>query len=190
MSLAKFPLSVGILYRGHAAVRVMAQGIDLRCPNCNSPDLKKVSLAFQEGLSRVKTRNRLFGLVFGHSGPGLLVGGAAGRGVQQTELSRTLKPPVKWSYLKLALRSVLVTFVVFGAYILFVAASTPPVSTLPMKLYVFLAPVVFLALVFAFWQHNHTTFPREYAQWNRSFICQRCGALSLHDIPPSSIPRS
>jgi hypothetical protein len=182
MSAAKFPLSAGILYRGDPAALSTRNGMDLRCPSCNGADLKKVSLAYQEGRLRVKTRNRLLGLVFGHSGPGLLIGGAAGRGAQQTELSRALKPPVKWSYLKLALRSVLVTFVAFGAYILFVAASTPPVSTLPMKLYVFLAPVVFLALVFAFWQHNHTTFPREYAQWNRSFICQRCGTISAHDL--------
>jgi hypothetical protein len=190
MSLAKFPLSAGIPYRRDPAALLKRQGMDLRCPSCNGADLKKVCLAYQEGLSRVKTRNRLLGLVFGHSGPGVLVGGAAGRGVQQTELSRTLKPPVKWSYLKLALRSVLVTFVAFGAYIVFVASSTPPVSTLPMKLYVFLAPVVFLVLVFSFWQHNHSTFPREYAQWDRSFICQRCGTVSLHDIPPSSISRS
>jgi hypothetical protein len=164
--------------------------MDLHCHHCNSPDLKKVSLAFQEGLSGVKTGNRLVGLAFGHSGPGLLVGAATGRSIQQTELSRTLKPPVKWSYLRLAVRTVLVTFVVFGAYILFVVASTPPVSTLPMKLYVFLAPLVILVLVFSFWQHNHSTFPREYAQWNQSFICQRCGTVSLHDIPPSSISRS
>jgi hypothetical protein len=190
MSLAKFPLSAGISYRGDPVALLKRQGMDLRCPSCNGADLKKVSLAFQEGMSRVKTSHRLLGLVFGHSCPGLLIGGAAGRGLQQTELSRTLKPPVKWSYLKLTLRSVFVTFVAFGGYVLFVAASTPPVSTLPMKLYVFLAPVVFVALAFSFWLHNHTTFPREYAQWNRSFICQRCGTVSLHDIPPSSIPRS
>jgi len=180
MSLAKFPLSAGILYRGDPAPRLKRQGMDLQCPTCDCADLKMASLAYQEGLTRVKTRNRLLGLVFGHSGPGILVGGAAGRGIQQTELSRTLKPPVKWSYIKLTLRSVLVTFVAFCAYIVFVASSTPPVSTLPMKLYVFLAPLVFLVLVFSFWQHNHSTFPREYAQWNRSFICQRCGTVSQH----------
>lgn len=190
MSLAKFPMSAGIPYRGDLAPLLKRQGMDLRCPSCDRADLKKVSLAFQEGLSHVKTRNRLLGLVFGNSGPGLLIGGAAGRGVQQTELSRTLKPPVKWSYLKLALRSLLVTFVAFAAYILFVAASTPPVSTLPMKLYVFLAPVVFLMLVFSIWQHNHTTFPREYAQWDRSFICQRCGTVSFHDVALNSRAQS
>ena len=26
-------------------------------------------------------------------------------------------------------------------------------------------------------QQNHTTFPREYAGWDRSILCQRCGAV-------------
>ena len=161
--------------------------VELRCPQCNSSDLKKVSLAYQEGLSRVKTRSRLLGFVFGEGGPDLMVGRATTRGVQQTELSRTLKPPAKWSYLRLIFRSIIFTFVALGAYIVFVASSTPPVSTLPLKLYVFLAPVVFLVIAFAAWRHNHLVYPLEYAEWDRSFLCQRCGAPSLHDIPHNSL---
>ena len=161
--------------------------VELRCPQCNSSDLKKVSLAYQEGLSRVKTRSRLLGFVFGEGGPGLLVGGAATRGIQQTELSRTLKPPAKRSYLRLIFRSMIVTIVALGAYIVFVASNTPPVTTLPLKLYVFLAPVVFLVIAFAAWRHNHLVHPLEYAKWDRSFLCQRCGAPSVHDIPHDSL---
>jgi hypothetical protein len=84
----------------------------------------------------------------------------------------------------------IITLVALGAYIVFVASSHPPISTLPMKKYVFLAPVVFFVLVFLFWQYNHTTFPRKYAQWNRSFICQRCGEVSLHDVPHNFPPQS
>lgn len=157
--------------------------MDLRCPDCNSTDLKRLSLLYQEGLSRVRTRSRLLALVFGEGGPDLAVGRAATRGIQQTELSRTHKPPVKWSYRRLIFRAMALTFVALAAYIVFVASGTPPVSTLPLKLYVFLAPVVFLVLAFAVWRHNHLRFPREYAQWNRSFICQRCGAVSQHEVP-------
>jgi hypothetical protein len=156
--------------------------MELRCPDCNSTDLKKLSLVYQEGLSRVKTRSRLLALVFGEGGPDLVVGGAAIHGVQQTELSRTRKPPVKWSYRRLIFRAMALTFVALGAYIVFVASGTPPVSTLPLKLYVFVAPVVFLGLVFIVWRHNHLRFPKEYARWERAFICQRCGAVSQHNL--------
>jgi hypothetical protein len=156
--------------------------MDLRCPDCNSTDLKRLSLAYQEGLSRVKTRSRLLALVFGEGGAELVVGQAATHGIQQTDLSGTRKPPVKWSYRRLIFRAMALTFVALGAYIVFVASGTPPVSTLPLKLYVFLAPVVFLVLAFAVWRHNHLTFPREYARWDRSFLCQRCGAVSQHNL--------
>ena len=45
-------LSCRLLPRPH-------EHMELQCPNCKSVDLKKVSLAYQEGLNRVSTRTRL-----------------------------------------------------------------------------------------------------------------------------------
>jgi hypothetical protein len=156
--------------------------MDLHCPHCTSSDLKKMSLAYQEGIHLVKTRTGLLGLVLGEGGPGLAVGRAVTRGIQQTELSKALSPPRKWSYLKLILRSMVVTACALGAYVVFVASSTPPVSTLPLKLYVFLAPVIFALVALAVWRHNRLVYPLRYAKWDRSFLCQRCGTVSLHGI--------
>lgn len=186
MSLAKFAPSAGILYRESPAVQLPSIGMDLRCPNCNSADLKKVSFACQEGLSHVDTRTRLRAFLFGNNGPNLIVGRVVTQGVHWTQLSKGLTPPRKWSYVRLILGSLIVTLTALFAYVVFVASSHPPVSTLPLKMYVFLAPVIFLVLVFLFWRHNQLTFPQEYARWDRSFICQRCGAVSLHDVPRSS----
>jgi hypothetical protein len=190
MSLAKFAPSAGILYRGNLAVRLPSLGMELRCPDCNSANLKKVSLAYQEGVRHVDTRTRLRAFLLGSDGPNLIVGGAATQGVHWTQLSKVLSPPRKWSYVRLILGSLIVTLAALFAYIVFVASSPPPVSTLPMKMYVCLAPVVFLVLVFLFWRHNQLRFPQEFARWDRSFICQRCGAVSLHDVPRSSPARS
>jgi hypothetical protein len=160
----------------------------LRCPDCNSADMKKVSLAWQEGQFHVNTRTRLRAFLFGNDGPSLIVGRAVTQGVHWTQLSKLLSPPRKWSYVRLNFWATIITFIALGGYIVFVASSPPPVSTVPMKIYAFLAPVVLLILVFVFWRHNHVKFPQEYAQWNRSFICQRCGVVSLHDVPRSSLP--
>ena len=157
--------------------------MDLQCPRCKSGDLKRISLAYREGLYRVNTRTRLRGFLFGEGGPEIVAGRATTCGTEQTELSKNLSPPRKRSYGRLILWSTIITFIAFAAYIVFVASSHPPVSTLPLKIYVFTAPVVFLLLFCSFWRHNRTVFPMKYAQWNRSFICQRCGALSLHDTP-------
>jgi len=39
------------------------------------------------------------------------------------------------------------------------------------------APCFFVVLVLVTRSHNHRTFPREYAEWDRSILCQRCGAV-------------
>ena len=157
--------------------------MDLRCPDCNSADLNRVSLAYQESVRHVDTRTRLRAFLFGSDGPSLIVGKAVTQGVHWTQLSNVLSPPRKWSYAKLVLGTLVVTVAALFAYVIFVSSSPPPVTTLPMKMYVFVAPVVFLVLAFAVWWHNHLRFPREYARWNRSFICQRCGAVSQHEVP-------
>lgn len=189
MSLAKLAFPAGILYRGSTALRLPRLGMDLRCPDCNSADLKKVSLAYQENVRHVDTRTRLRAFLFGSDGPNLIVGRAVTQGVHWTQLSKLLSPPRKRSYVRLILGSLVVTVAALFAYVVFVASSPPPVSTLPLKMYVFLAPVIFLVLVFLLWRHNHLRFPLEYARWNRSFICQRCGAVSPHDVPLSSPAR-
>jgi hypothetical protein len=157
--------------------------MDLRCPDCNSAELKRLSLAYRESVRHVDTRTRLRAFLFGRDGPNLIVGGAATQGVQWTQLSNVISPPRKWSYVRLILESFVVTLAALFAYVVFVASSPPPVTTLPLKMYVFLAPVVFLVLAFAVWRHNRLRFPQEYAGWNRSFICQRCGAVSQHEVP-------
>ena len=67
--------------------------MDLRCPKCNSADLKKFSLAYQEGLFQVDSRTRLSGVLVGEGGPDVVVGRATTRGIQQTALSKHLSPP-------------------------------------------------------------------------------------------------
>jgi hypothetical protein len=156
--------------------------VELQCQKCGSTDLKKVSLVYQDGLSQVKTATRLGGFVLGLNGPGLFVGRAKTRGVQQTDLSTALNPPSKWSYIRLAGWAFAVSCASLLVYIVFASASAPPVSTLPVKLYVFLAPVAFVLLAALFWRHNHLVYPRQYAEWNCSFLCQRCGSVTTQDI--------
>jgi len=161
--------------------------MDLRCPKCSSTDLKKVSLAYREGLFHVDTRTRMLGLLFASGGPDVLVGRATTRGVQQTALSKSLVPPAKWSYLKLILWSAAISFFSLVAYVRVVMTSAPPVSSLPVKIYFVVGPLVFLFLFVSIWRHNHSGYPRQYAQWNQSFICTRCGAVSSHELPSDSL---
>ena len=181
-SPAKSALYAGILYRGNPPALYARPAVELQCQKCGSIDLKKVSVIYQDGLSQVKSRSRLVGLLFGGSGPVIVTGTSVKHGILQSELSKSLNPPVTWSYAKLVAGSLALTCFALFAYVIFVSASAPPVSTLPVKLYVFMAPFAFVVLTALFWRHNHLVYPRQYAAWDRSFLCQRCGSIDSHDV--------
>ena len=154
--------------------------MDLRCPKCNSTDLKKVSLAYQEGLFQTEARSRLRAVAVGGGGPDLVVGRATTRGTQQSALSKKLVPPVKWSYLKVIGWSVLV-FACVGwlvFYVNTVTTNATTVSSSPLAFFTLISTAIFALLLFLVSRHNQSTYRRRLAEWDRSFICSRCGAVS------------
>jgi hypothetical protein len=152
--------------------------MELRCPNCGNLDLKKISLAYEAGRHRVDTRTRLRGFLFGSDGPNVIVGRAVMHGVHETQLSKRLRPPMKWSYLKLGGWSVFVAFPALIAYVHSVMSTSKTASSAPLTIFAVVFSCMFASLVGVVWRHNHAVYPREYAQWNRSFLCQRCGGVS------------
>ena len=160
--------------------------MDLRCPNCNSTNLKSLSVAFQEGRSSVNASSRLRGVVVGEGGPDIVIGRATTRGLQQSELSKKLSPPKKWSYGKLILWSVGISFVALVVFVRSVMSHPGPASSFPVTLYAVIFPVVLVVLLVVIWRHNHSTYSRDYAEWSRSFVCERCGTVSQHDLAHAS----
>lgn len=157
--------------------------MELLCPNCKSTDLKKVSLAYQEGIQRVNMRTRLRAVVVGSDGPDLVVGRATTKGTQQTEISKELTPPKKWSYLKLIGRAILgflsVGWIVF--YVNTITKHSSSVSSVPLAIYGLVSAGLFAVVFCLYWSHNHSIYPRQYAQWNQSFICLKCGGVTQHN---------
>jgi hypothetical protein len=160
--------------------------MDLRCPKCNSSALKSVSLAFQEGRFSVNARSRLRGVVVGDGGPDVVVGTATTRGVQQSDLSKKISPPTKWSYRKIVLWSAVISFIALVIYVRSVMSHPGPASSLPVTLYAVVFPIVLAAILVVTWRHNHSTYSREYAERTRSFVCERCGTVSRHDVGRAS----
>jgi hypothetical protein len=61
--------------------------MDVPCPKCNSTDLKKVSLAYEEGLYRSDKRAQFRGVLIGSGGPVVLVGTSTTKGTRQRGLT-------------------------------------------------------------------------------------------------------
>jgi hypothetical protein len=130
--------------------------MDLRCPKCNSTDLKKISLAYEEGLFRSEGRTRLRAVAVGTGGPDLVVGRATTRGTEKSALSKKLTPPAKWSYLKVigwsALVFLCVGWLVF--YVNTVTTNATTVSSDPLTLFAVISAAVFVFLLFLVWKRN------------------------------------
>src|SRR5271157_1056035 len=103
--------------------------MELRCPKCNSTDLKKVSLAYEEGLYRTDARTRLSAALVGGDGPDLVVGRATTHATHRSALSKQLSPPAKWSYLKVGSWSVL-AFLCIGWLVFYINTVMTNSSTL------------------------------------------------------------
>jgi hypothetical protein len=151
--------------------------MDLRCPNCNSSELKRVPLAYEEGRSRLAARIRLRGMVFGDDA-NVIVGRAVTSGMSETELAKTLRPPKKWSYGRVLLGAVLVALASLIFYVHVVMESTSKTSSMPIVLLGIIELGLFFVLLFLTWRQNYLIYPRQYERWNRSFVCQRCGAVN------------
>jgi len=175
----------GMLFAiGHAEVIHM----ELRCPQCNSTDLKKLSLAYQEGISHVNARTRLHGVVVGSNGPDLVVGSGTTKGIQQTAISRMVAPPRKWSYKRLLGWSLL-AFLAVGWIVFYantVVTNSQTVSSVPLTVYTVLAVCAFAGAFARFWRHNHSAYPREFTRWERSYLCGRCGTVSEQSVSGSA----
>src|SRR5438105_3371809 len=142
--------------------------MDLRCPKCNSTDVKKVSLAYDEGIYKTEARTRLTAAVVGGSGPDLIVGRSITRASNQSALSKQLSPPVKWSYVKVVFRSVLVFlsvgWIVF--YVNTVATKSSNVWSLPLTFFTLVSATGFALLLFLVWMYNHFTYQKQFGEWD------------------------
>jgi hypothetical protein len=56
--------------------------------------------------------------------------------------------------------------------------SLSTVQSLPLTAFDMISAVIFVVLLFSVREHNHSIYEDQYAEWDRPFICQRCGAIS------------
>lgn len=136
------------------------------CPNCNSTDLKKISLIYTAGM--YESRGRMRGLFLGSS-DGWLYGRY--RGTNQSHLSKIVGPPGKFPYIAPTILWIL------GFFVVMAFAGRGRLSTLMAivsMVYLFLLPAYLLGALFS----NLFLRAKKLRTWERKFMCQRCGNTS------------
>ena len=135
------------------------------CPKCHSSDLKNVSLIYAAGM--YESRGGISGIFLGNT-HGLLFGRY--RGTSQSCVSAMVGPPRKLAY------ATPVILWLLGFFPLMAFVGRGKLSWLAGLLsaaYLLLLP----ALPIGAFVYNFLVYPKRHSRWERTFMCQRCGAL-------------
>jgi len=147
----------------------------LKCANCQSKGLKKLSLLYLQGTS--KRDSFTIGFYRGLKGNFI----ANTMGTKQSLLAQRAAPPRKKSLLIFLVSwfvaCVVLTLVVIVAMVN--SSSEGPIAGIGLAV----GGVAFLAG--AFWrgktvgEYNSQTWSKVYARWERSYLCMQCGRVNI-----------
>jgi len=129
------------------------------CPSCGSDNYTKVSLAYAQGTSSISSTTTGIGLAAGGFG----VGGASTTGQQQSVLAQKLKPPTDPS-------GAIGCLIVLCVILFFSGAISG--GWAPMMVFVIPCIVLLVAKI-----NSVPKYLESMAQWQKLFICLRCGTL-------------
>jgi hypothetical protein len=149
----------------------------MQCSVCQSTNLVKVSLAYEQGLSEYNGRSRSRGLFLGTGGLGLWGGRAKTTGTFQTRLSARLSPPTKWSYWNTSKWWLAGLFALWFLRIALMPHNPHKAAEFNRDLFWALEAYTAALLFFWWlaWRYNHRVFPVKRKRWDHSFMCRRCG---------------
>lgn len=154
-----------------------------QCPDCHSTDLVKLSLVYAGGLSEIDTHSQVRGLALAGDGIGVSFTGTQTGGTLQTHLSRIAAPPHKKRYRYFVLAWALL-FIVPGWIALSLEETQPGNAAHVHQLFTWFSWIYLGLLVLALWvlwRYNHRFYPQRYREWDRSFMCRRCGKIVRAD---------
>lgn len=136
--------------------------MSLACPRCSNPNVRRLSLIFQEGTSHIQTSTAGVATA---SGGGWGVGTAATTGRQQTLLSLGASPPTRMTM------GGAVAATLFGVLLILGGISDP-------------GGMLVVGLLFAgiggyrvkrAMDYNRNVYPGLLDTWQNTFLCNRCG---------------
>lgn len=144
-------------------------GLDYKCPVCKSENIKRLPIAYSEGISDVKLNTSGGGVVIGSNGIGLGIGSSDTKGISQSRLSSSISPPSdntdKFYFIFTAILATIsfITFrydsILFGSIF---------------------AVLGIISLLFAISGESEEQ-KKKRIKWENSYICLRCGVIHLRE---------
>jgi len=145
----------------------------IMCSSCQSDNAQKLSMVYENGISSIDGHATTGGVGAGRGGLGVGVARSKVRGTQQTALSKKAAPPVKKRLIRNAI------FYVIG--ILIVPALINTVFNINNHTLQAIVGLAYIAVggyyLFTNYTYNKNVWPPLYQQWDRQYMCQKCGTI-------------
>ncbi len=139
----------------------------MQCPKCQSGDIARAAVVFEQETRRVTTTTT--GMGVGLRG-GIGVGVGASTGTQQTRFASRCRPPAK--------KKMVIPGVGFFIAVIVVVVIMSSIKNIAiLNLVGFLVAIIGgVGLIIRNTVFNLKTWPQLYDQWQQSWVCRSCGA--------------
>lgn len=152
----------------------------LRCPQCGSDDVRRLSVVYASGLSSLESSSSLVGVGVGDGGEvGIAAGGASTSGIQQTALAKAAAPPIPHTVSWGAPGGVGCVVGMFVAALVGTAFNSgEPVLVIWIIVGVVVAKLAYDSNYKEAKKYNDAVYRPKKAIWDRSIMCMRCGTMA------------
>lgn len=147
--------------------------VQYSCPTCGSQNTQRLSTAYMSGVSEFSAVTSGFGRA---RAP--VFGSGWTSGTSQTQLSKIAAPPTKKRYRNALFLLFLAPFIGPAPFAILerIYGVTPLYEHLAVVLGILLEIVAFVSLISTF-TFNKTVWAKLCRQWQRHFVCLRCGQI-------------
>jgi hypothetical protein len=139
----------------------------MQCKTCNSDNVQKLSVVYEQGTQNIKTKGRTMGsgVGVGRGGLGAEFGTATTTttGKSQSIAAQKAAPPEK--------KKIAIPILLIAGGIIIMAAMNVLVGLVALAIGGF--------LFWKYFQYNKNTFPPLYDTWQQSWLCNKCGAIYM-----------
>lgn len=144
----------------------------MQCTQCNSDNVQKLSLVYEQGTQNIQTTGYTTGSGVGVGSGGLGVGFGSTRttttGKSQSIVAQKAAPPDKKSLV------LPIVMVIGGIFFLMASFKGGWAIVLGWGL---IAAGGFM--IWKGYQYNKNTYPPLYTEWQRSWFCNKCGSIFM-----------
>lgn len=148
--------------------------VEYKCPKCNSDNIVRFSVAYNNGTSNVSLQTKGSGVGIGTGGVGVGVGSASTTGTAMSNTAQIAAPPRQKSVVGTFVRTIII-YSIIGVILNLLFDTHKIRGELVIEDIIFFVLPTYLAV--QAYKYNKNVYPNLLYHWQHSWICNKCGHI-------------